>query len=511
MHPILFRIPLPAWNVPLFSALLGVAALGALVALFGWRKKAADLLLIGAVLAIGCGIAAFRFKGQYYALGSLPIYSYGAMLCLSLVVGWYLTLGLAKRDGLPRETMANCYFVTAVGALVFARLLYVVTNLDEFHALADIVNIRRGGMVAYGGFLGGFLASWLFLRMHRIRLMPWADVAVPSLASGLMITRIGCYMFGCDFGKPLSADAPGWLKKLGTFPRWPDGTLPQGAGSPAWIQHVNHRGLSPDAKASLPVHPTQLYSSLIGAFLLVLLFYARRKQKFRGEVFFTFAFAYGLLRFLLEIIRDDLERGAYGPFVSQHIYIPLALLVFAAAYCYGPARSITKLGIRHATQLASVVPAFVAYVLLKPGQFDSATPIQLSTSQWIGLLTAVGVAFAWSYYQRAAELDPEGAMALGLPAAEEEEDEEDEDEDEEVAEEPSGVDEEEEATEETDEASSADEDDERARRKAARRKRRAKRKAGGKSAGEKAGKPDESEAAPTGGEEPGGGQEPEPA
>ncbi len=501
MHPILFRIPLPHWNVPLFPTLLAVAALGALVALFGWRKQAVDLLLIGAVLALGCAVAAFRFRGQYYALGSLPIYSYGAMLCLSLVVGWYLTLGLAQRDGLPRETMANCYFVTAVGALVFARLLYVATNLDEFHALADIVNIRRGGMVAYGGFLGGFLASWLFLRMHRIRLMPWADVAVPSLASGLMITRIGCYMFGCDFGKPLSADAPGWLKKLGTFPRWPKGTLPQGAGSPAWIQHVNHRGLSPDSHASLPVHPTQLYSSLIGAFLLVLLLYMRRKQKFRGEVFFTFAFAYGLLRFLIEIIRDDLERGAFGPFVAQHIYIPLALLVFAAAYCYGPARSITKLGLRHATQLASVIPAFVAYVWLKPGQFDSATPIQLSTSQWIGLLSAVGVAFAWSYFQRAAELDPEGAMSLGFePGAFDEEDEDEAEDEEEEAEEPA----------ESDEPDAEQDDDKPAARKAARSKRRKKQK------GRKAAEPppekadDEQDESPSS-EEPSGGEEPEPA
>ncbi len=505
MHPILFRIPLPAWNVPLFPALIGVAVLGALVALFGWRKKATDLLLIGVVLAIGCAIGAFRLKGHYYQLGSLPIYSYGAMLCLSLVVGWYLTLGLAKRDGLPRETMANCYFVTAVGALVCARLLYVVTNLDEFHALADIVNIRRGGMVAYGGFLGGFLASWLFLRMHRIRLMPWADVAVPSLASGLMITRIGCYLFGCDFGKPLSSDAPGWLKKLGTFPHWPDGTLPQGAGSPAWIQHVNHRGLSPDAKASLPVHPTQLYSSLIGAFLLVLLLYMRRKQKFRGEVFFTFAFAYGLLRFLIEIIRDDLERGAYGPFVSQHIFIPLALLIFAAAYCFGPARAIEKAGLRHATQLASVVPAFVAYILLKPGQFDSAVPIQLSTSQWIGLFTAVGVAFAWSYYQRLAETDPEGAMSLGLPAAELDE-EADEEEEEPEEEEP--------AAEGSDEEVEEAEEDDRARRRAARKKRRMKRKAAAEAKeepAEEAPASDGSEDEAAEDEEPSGGEEPEPA
>ncbi len=417
MHPILFRIPLPAWTIPLFPALLGVAVLGALIALFGYTRKAVDLLAIGGALALGCAVAAFKFRGQTYTLGALPIYSYGAMLCLSLVVGWYLTLGLAQKDGLPRETMANCYFITAVGALIFARLLYVATNLEEFHSFADLLNIRRGGMVAYGGFLGGFLASYLFLRAHRIRLLPWADVAVPSLASGLAITRIGCYLFGCDFGKPLSDTAPGWLKKLGTFPHWADGTIPDGSGSPAWIQHVNHRGLSPDAVASLPVHPTQLYESLVGVGLLALVFMVRRKQKFRGEVFYAFTFGYGVCRFLLEIIRDDIERGEYGPYLAEHLFIPLALLGFAAAYNFGPARSIANATLRRVTQALSLVPAVIAYIAMKPGQFAPETMIQLSTSQWIGLASAVAVAFAWTWSARAADLDPEGAMSLGLDGA----------------------------------------------------------------------------------------------
>jgi len=414
MHPILFRVPLPGWTIPLFPALLALGVAGVLLAVFGWRKRVGDLLLIGAVVGLGCAIAAFSFKGRSYTLSDLPIYSYGAMLCLSLVVGWFLTLRLAERDGLPRETMANCYFITALGALVGARLLYIATNPSEFSSLSDIVNIRRGGMVAYGGFLGGFVVSWLFLRSQRLRLLPWADVAVPSLASGLLITRLGCYLFGCDFGKPLSDAAPGWLKRLGTFPHWPDGTLADGAGSPAWIQHVNERGLSPDSAASLPVHPTQIYESLAGAALLGLVFFMRRRLRFRGEVFFAFTFAYGLLRFLIEILRDDLERGTFGPRLPEHVFYLLALLAFAAAFAYGPARAISKPTAQRISQAAAIVPGVVVFLWLKPSSFASPVLTELSTSQWIALLTAIGVAFGWQLKLRAAELHPEAAMSLGM-------------------------------------------------------------------------------------------------
>src|SRR5260370_18008782 len=83
----------------------------------------------------------------------LPIYSYGVMLGLSLVVGWYLTLHLCEKDGMNRETMGSCYVWTAVAALVGARLLYVVTNLDHFHSFLEIFKVNQGGLVSSGGCL----------------------------------------------------------------------------------------------------------------------------------------------------------------------------------------------------------------------------------------------------------------------------------------------------------------------------------------------------------------------
>ena len=425
MHPVLFRLPLPAWTIPLFPALLTLAGVGALLAIFGWKKRAGDLLLIGAILAAAAGISAFGQRGQVYTLSPLPIYSYGAMLCLSIVVGWYLTLGLAEKDGLPRDKMANCYFITALAALVGARLLYVATNPQEFESFKDLFALRRGGLVAYGGFLAGFVGSLVYLRRQKIRLLAWADVAVPSLASGLVITRIGCYLFGCDFGKPLGDSAPAWLKKLGTFPRWADGTLLDGAGSPAWLQHVNHRGLSSDATASLPVHPTQLYEVLAGAILLVVVFLVRKRQRFRGEVFLAFTLGYGLLRFLIEILRDDLERGEVGPYIAQHVALAGSLLIFAAAYMYGPARSIANSKLRHATEAIAVVPAVIVYFLTKPQSFAEATSLQLSTSQWIGLVTGVAAGIVWYTLAEGAKNHPEAAMSLG-PGAEPSEEEEEE-------------------------------------------------------------------------------------
>jgi len=424
MHPILFRIPLPHWTVPLGTVLLVAAGLA--LALGAWQfftgKKQNAMIAGGSAVAL----VAIRFLAisgkpelEHYELSPIPIYSYGVMLGLSLVVGWYLTLGLAEKEGLPKETMANNYVVTAIAAVIGSRVLYILTNLDEFDSFGSMFAMRRGGLVAYGGFLGGFLGSLFFLRRHRIPLLPWADVAVPSLASGLMITRIGCYLFGCDFGKPLAATAPLWLQKLGTFPHWEDGTLEHGSGSPAWVQHVKQNLIPATSDHSLPVHPTQIYESLVGVLLLVFLLTMRRYQRFRGQIFLLFTFAYGFCRFCLEIFRDDAERGSIPPALPEHLLLTFGLALLAAGYVIGFSQMVTHMTVRRVTQVAAFVPAIAVYLLKRPETFAQAELYQLSTSQFVALSTGFASAIAFNVFNKAALAHPESAMNLGLPPAEE--------------------------------------------------------------------------------------------
>jgi phosphatidylglycerol:prolipoprotein diacylglycerol transferase len=402
------------WWALVIGAVVAVAYAGAAL-----KGKEKGTTLVSVSIAIGALVFAYVYRKTSIDTPSIPIYSYGVMLGLSLVVGWYLTLTLADRDGLPKETMANCYVFTALAAIAGSRVLYVLTNLDEFHSLADVFAFRRGGLVAYGGFIGGYLGSWFYLKANGLRLLPWADVAVPSLASGLLITRIGCYLFGCDFGKRLPDTAPDFLKKLGTFPHWAAGTLDAGDGAPAFVRHLElYRGTALGAEllktnASLPVHPTQIYESFCGLLLLGVLLWQRKSQKFRGQIFFTFAFGYGFLRFLLEIIRDDVERGEYGPMLAEHILVPGGLLLMSVGFCFGISLGIKDRTMRVLARVLSFVPPLVTYLTLRPPSFGSSVSVMLSTSQWIALISALLVSYFYAQYWASAQRNPALAMNLG--------------------------------------------------------------------------------------------------
>lgn len=280
---------------------------------------------------------------------AIPIYSWGVMLGASFIAGWFVSTRLAERLGLPEESVTDCFLFTAIAAIFGSRVLYVITNLNEFRdpdthrlSVASMFALRTGGLVAYGGFLGGLAGSAIYLRRHGLSLWKWGDAAAPAVALGLAITRIGCFLYGCDFGKPLSSGAPRWLRALGTFPRWDDDK-----GSPAWLQHTFqgirvgrdaclerlhgdfHDGLcflDRSARASVPVHPTQLYESLVGFALVAVLASVWRRRRFDGQVLLMAGAMYGFARALLEIVRDDNERGLWlGVSTSQAIGVLTAI------------------------------------------------------------------------------------------------------------------------------------------------------------------------------------------
>lgn len=263
--------------------------------------------------------------------GPQPIYSYGVLLGVSLIVGWQVLMVLGKRAGLSPDLLGDLYLTAAISGLIGARALYVWVNREEFTSVVQWFDLRGGGLVAYGGFLGGFLGTAVHARLKHISLLRVGDAATPALALGLFFTRIGCYLYGCDFGARLSDSAPNWLAHLGRFPQWDEDELGL-HGSPAFLHHVDAYGLMRDQPFSFPVHPVQLYEAAFGLLLAAAAFVLVRRPKFDGQTLLSFAIFYGTGRYLLEYLRDDPERGSVLGFsTSQFISL---LLVPAAAVGY---------------------------------------------------------------------------------------------------------------------------------------------------------------------------------
>lgn len=402
MHPILFRIPLPHAPLRLWWALAAVALSAAVYAVLAQRRGNKNAALGGGLAAFASVLIAYLFRDVSYEAGSLPIFSFGVMLGLSLVLGWFWSLRLAERDGLSREVAANAFLVAAVGALVGSRLVYVVTNLGEFPSFGAVFALRRGGYTAYGGFLGGLGAALWFLRSQKVSFAVYGDVVAAPLAAGLALTRVGCWLFGCDFGARLGPSAPGWLAKLGTFPHWTGAMQDAGEGAAAYLrQREALRGTGEGIElltrdVAYPVHPTQIYEVVLGLALLGLVVWMRGRRPVRGRTFAALVYGYGAVRFLIEFVRDDPDHRGLGPTLPLHVMAAVGLLVLAAG-AFWLAQPLTEPKQRLAVRLGAFVPALFAFFWLKPAAFALPVEVAWSASQWLALATALAAAYFFAH------------------------------------------------------------------------------------------------------------------
>jgi phosphatidylglycerol:prolipoprotein diacylglycerol transferase len=251
-----------------------------------------------------------------FEIGPLTIRSYGLMLALAFVVGIWLATRQAKREKVLANTMLDLSLVALITGIIGARILFVLLNLDYYSRhLFESIMFWQGGLVYYGGIILGVFCGILFLKVRKLNIWKVVDICAPSLAIGQAIGRIGCFLNGCCFGRPVSWGIKFPPRSFASYEQFSQGL----------IKSVNEYSLS--------IHPTQLYSSLNALIIFLILILVRRKKKFNGELFWLYLLLYTVTRFGIEFLRGD-DRGpiffnlfSISQLISVGIFI-LALLIF---------------------------------------------------------------------------------------------------------------------------------------------------------------------------------------
>src|SRR5215207_8189665 len=147
----------------------------------------------------------FRIPGL-----DLPVYGFGMMLFLVFIVTTWLAGRRSEREGMPRERVQDLVLWTFLGGLVGARLFYMIQY--KITDPLEFFRIWNGGIVFYGSALGGWLAALVahrrFLKPFGVSVWKLADVLAPSVAIGLCLGRIGCFLNGCCYGHVACPDNP---------------------------------------------------------------------------------------------------------------------------------------------------------------------------------------------------------------------------------------------------------------------------------------------------------------
>ncbi len=192
---------------------------------------------------------------------------YGLMLMLGFLISIWWATRRAEKSGADPEVILNVGFLALVGGVVGCRIMYVVHYWEQFASRGSawdiflaVVDIRKGGLEFYGGFILTILMTLLWLRFkERVSIRWYLDIMAPSAALGLAIGRIGCFLNGCCFGGV--CDLP-WAVQFpyGSPPavhQWQAGV--PGAALPEQLLFTHTPGLTmPISRESMAASPADL-------------------------------------------------------------------------------------------------------------------------------------------------------------------------------------------------------------------------------------------------------------
>jgi len=235
-----------------------------------------------------------------FTLGPHPIYWYGILVAAGFGAAFVHWTALAKRRGRTQAFASDIVFWLMIGGIVGARAAYVAANWNEFAAdPTSIVRIDRGGLIFYGGAIGGAAAIVLLALRRREPLLPLADFVATGAPLGHAFGRVGCFLNACCYGIPTSA----WI-----------GAIAGGR------------------------HPTQLYEAAGNLVLYGALTLMHRSNRRAGRVFAAYLALYALLRFAIEFLRGDEHQRMAGLSLAQWISLAwgaVGLAVWRAARAAG--------------------------------------------------------------------------------------------------------------------------------------------------------------------------------
>ena len=238
-------------------------------------------------------------------LGPLDLRFYGVLIATGVLVAWTLTRNRYEAFGGDPDLADLVTLRAVVLGFVGARLAYVSTHLDRY-AGADwwrVIAIWEGGLALFGGLTLGTIAAIVVLRRHGGSVAAFADAAAVGVPLAQAIGRWGNYFNQELFGTP---SALPWAIRIDPI----------------------HR---PAAYAEFATfHPTFLYESLWNLGLAgTLLLVERRTSLRRGNLFALYAVGYGIMRFVLELIRTDTTFRFLG--LSRNGWVSLLLVIGASA------------------------------------------------------------------------------------------------------------------------------------------------------------------------------------
>jgi len=150
------------------------------------------------------------FQIAPFHIFNFTIHAFEILTALGIFLGIRRALIMANARNLPEKSMLDAMFVSIVMGFIGAHLVHVVMYERDY---SQLFNFSKG-ISSTGGFLVGGFACWTYLKIKKMPIMDFGDCLIPSVLTGLLLGRIGCFT---------AHDHPGAFTSMPWGVMFPDG------------------------------------------------------------------------------------------------------------------------------------------------------------------------------------------------------------------------------------------------------------------------------------------------
>ncbi|MBE6047970.1 MAG: prolipoprotein diacylglyceryl transferase [Clostridium sp.] len=216
-----------------------------------------------------------------FELFGLEIRWYGILIAIGVVFALTIAYYNCKKLKLDFDILTDGFLWTFPFAIIGARFYYVIFQFEDYKDnLADIINIRQGGLAIHGGLIASLIVVIIFTKIKKVSIGKYLDVAAPSIIFAQAIGRWGNFMNSEAHGRAVTEEF------ISHFPKFiQDGMYIRGTY----------------------YHPTFLYESLWNLLVFVILLFLlyKKNNKQDGYIICSYIILYSLGRYFIEQLRTD--------------------------------------------------------------------------------------------------------------------------------------------------------------------------------------------------------------
>lgn len=254
----------------------------------------------------------FHNRTVLFRVGNWIFTTYAFLAGAAFATGFGVSLWYDAMVGLDVVMMAKLYlFLVVPAVLVGLRAFSVMLEWRELFRKPFQTLIKPGYML-HGGIAGGVIALVSISYVTGIPVLRLLDAPALAMPLGEAIARLGCYVYGCCWGRPTSS-------RFGVRYTSKESKVVRCA------PHLHN----------VKIHPAQLYALVIYLAAFAIFYALLPYMPFDGALAGLYLISHSIIRYTLEYFRQDDRGKLIGKLTHTNLYSGLMILGGLACWWYG--------------------------------------------------------------------------------------------------------------------------------------------------------------------------------